>query len=210
MPPSDIREKSREQVLVENAFGTSRATTADSGLKKDEEGQPGIAAVEKSEGLSRTETTLIFLTNQIGLGVLSLPLALQTLGIVPGIIAIVGLGILTGYTAYILLQFYKRYPAIVNIADVGRKIGGRPLEIFVGVTFWVNLCMCAASCLITLSIALNSMSEHATCTVGFIGIITVASFLLCIPRGLGFIAKIGVPATISIIAAILSESSFNS
>lgn len=144
--------------------------------------------------------------NQIGLGVLSLPLALQTLGIIPGIIAIVGLGILCGYTAYVLLQFYKQYPEIVNIADVGKKIGGRWLGIFIGVSFWVNLCMCAASCLITLSIALNSMSEHALCTVGFIAIITLVSFLLCIPRGMGFIAKIGIPATVSIIAAILCKS----
>lgn len=143
--------------------------------------------------------------NQIGMGVLSLPLALQTLGIIPGIIAIVGLGILCGYTAFVLLQFYKRYPDIVNIADVGKKIGGRWLGVFVGVSFWINLCMCAASCLITLSIALNSMSEHALCTVGFIAIITVVSFMLCIPRGMGFIAKIGIPATISIIAAILCK-----
>jgi hypothetical protein len=42
--------------------------------------------------LNRWQASFIYITNQVGLGVLSLPTAMQTLGIVPGIITIIGMG----------------------------------------------------------------------------------------------------------------------
>lgn len=42
--------------------------------------------------LNRWQASLIYITNQVGLGILSLPSAMQTLGLVPGVIAIIGMG----------------------------------------------------------------------------------------------------------------------
>lgn len=42
--------------------------------------------------LNRYQASLIYITNQVGLGILSLPTAMQTLGLVPGIITIIGMG----------------------------------------------------------------------------------------------------------------------
>jgi amino acid permease len=128
---------------------------------------------------------------------------MMTLGLVPGMTAIITIGILTGYTAYQFLQIYRRYPTIVNIADIGYHLGGRYLEWLFGITLVLMMCLTAASCALTLSIALNYISNHGACTVGFIGLASLVSCALCVPRSMKFCAKMGWPATISIIAAIL-------
>jgi amino acid permease len=157
---------------------------------------------------------LIFFTNQVGIGILSLPAMLHTIGLIPGIITskytlhgvgpstkgvlVISLGVLATYTAYILIQFYRRYPTIRDVVDVGRIMGGKPLEIIVGVAHVLNLCLICASANVTLSIALNTITGHALCTIGFIGIPMIMCWLLCMPRSLNFAGWFGIPATISI------------
>ena len=114
---------------------------------------------------------------------------------------VISMGVLATYTAYILIQFYRRYPSIRDVVDVAKIMGGRPLEILVGVAHVLNLCLICASANVTLSIALNTMTEHALCTVGFIGIPMIMCWLLCMPRSLNFAGWFGIPATISICRA---------
>lgn len=154
--------------------------------------------------LTRVDTLLILITNAVGLGVLSLPHALHTLGLIPGLITIVGMGVLTGYTAYTFLQFYRSYPHIVNVADIGRLIGGKWLEVLIGTLLVAMLCLCGASCILTLSIGLNFITSHGMCTIGFIGLATLVSWALCVPRSMKFCALMGYPATVSIITAVVS------
>jgi amino acid permease len=108
---------------------------------------------------------VILITIEVGIGVLSLPSALQTLGLIPGIIVILGFGGLTTYCGFVLVQFYRRYPKITNLVDCAYQVGGRPFEIFLGIAFVFNLVLICASANITLSIALNTLSNHAICTV---------------------------------------------
>ena len=108
------------------------------------------------------------------------------------------MGVLATYTAYILIQFYRRHPTIRDVVDVARIMGGKPLEILVGAAHVLNLCLICASANVTLSIALNTITEHALCTVGFIGIPMIMCWLLCMPRSLNFAGWFGIPATISI------------
>ncbi len=61
----------------------------------------------------------------ISLGILSLPAAIASLGLVPGLIIIVGLGLLTCYTGYMISQFNGRYPHISNMADAGGILMGQ-------------------------------------------------------------------------------------
>jgi hypothetical protein len=42
--------------------------------------------------LNRWQAALIYITNQVGVGILGLPSVMQTLGLIPGIICIIGLG----------------------------------------------------------------------------------------------------------------------
>ncbi|KAH7399682.1 transmembrane amino acid transporter protein-domain-containing protein [Pyrenochaeta sp. MPI-SDFR-AT-0127] len=153
--------------------------------------------------LNRWQASLIYITNQVGIGILSLPTAMQTLGLIPGIICIIGMGILVTYTAYVLLQFFRRYPTVLNCVDCFRIIGGTPLAMVVGIAFVLNLILTCSAAIITMSIALNSISEHALCTILFILFPAIVSWILCMPRKMKFLADFGIPCTISIFAATL-------
>ena len=163
----------------------------------------GEAGGENYQVLSRWKTALIFINNEVGIGILSLPTALSYLGLIPGLIAIVGLGLLSTYTAYVLLQFWRKYPQCDNVVDVFRVIGGSKLAGFVAFCFILNLCMTCASASLTMSIALNTLSSNAICTVAWIGIPVIGCWLLCIPRSFDFVAKAGVPGLLSILVSVL-------
>ena len=153
--------------------------------------------------MGRWDTALVLITNQVGMGILSLPAMLQILGIVPGVIAIIGIGLLSTYTAYELLQFYRKYPHVVNIVDMARIVGGHTFEVIVGIGVIIKLVLTCSSATVTLSVAFNTMSDHAMCTVGWIGVSAICCWLLCLPRKFKFVAHVGIPSTISIFAAVL-------
>jgi amino acid permease len=127
-------------------------------------------------------TALIILTNQVGIGILSLPGMLHTIGLIPGMFTIIILGIIATHTAYISIQLYRQYPSTRDIVDVARIMGGMPLEIIVGIVNVLNLCLISASANVTLSVGFNTVSNHVLCAVGFIGLPMVACWLLCMPR----------------------------
>lgn len=152
--------------------------------------------------MGRWSTAIVLITNQVGLGILSLPSVIQTLGIAPGVIAIVGIGLISTYTAYILLQFYHKHSWVVNIVDMAKVVGGTPLEVIVGIGVLIKLTLTCASASVTISIALNSISDHGMCTVWFIFFAAVGQWLLSLPRTFKFVSQVGWPSTISMLAAI--------
>jgi hypothetical protein len=158
---------------------------------------------EEYRTLGRWRACVILITIEVGIGVLSLPSALQTLGLIPGIIVIFGFGGLTTYCGYILVQFYRRYPMVTNLVDCAKYIGGKPFEYFLGTAFILNLVLICASANITLSVALNTLSDHALCTVAFMAFPHIICWLLCLPRKLTFAAAFSWICTISIVSAVL-------
>jgi amino acid transporter len=129
------------------AIDLEKSSNGDERVKADLEEYP---AEENYKTLGRWRACVILITIEVGIGILSLPSALQTLGIVPGIIAILGLGTLTTYCGYILVQFFRRYPMVTNLVDCAFYVGGKPFEIFLGVAFIFNLVLICASANITL------------------------------------------------------------
>ncbi|KAI4644863.1 uncharacterized protein J4E79_010998 [Alternaria viburni] len=104
---------------------------------------------------------------------------------------------------YITNQFFRRYPSVLSCVDCFRIIGGTPLSTIVGIGFVLNQLFACSSAVITMSIALNSISEHAMCTILFILVPTIVSCVLCMPRRMKFLADFGIPCTISILAATI-------
>ncbi|KAG5990365.1 hypothetical protein E4U52_004649 [Claviceps spartinae] len=153
--------------------------------------------------MGRWDTALVMARNQVGLGILSLPKVLDVLGLLPRVAAIVSLGIISWYTAYELLQFYRRHPHVVNMADMARVVGEIPFEIIFGICLVVKICFTCGSATVTISIALNTLSSHGACTVVFAAVAAIACWLLCLPRQFKFVAKVGLPSTLSILVAVL-------
>ncbi|KAF2133458.1 hypothetical protein P153DRAFT_281723 [Dothidotthia symphoricarpi CBS 119687] len=190
-----------------STYSASDKDTMDEELGHNANLQAGVSehpdAAENYRTLGRWRACVILITIEVGIGVLSLPSALKVLGLIPGIIAILGFGGLTTYCGYILVQFFRRYPMVTNLVDCGLYVGGKPFEYFLGTAFVFNLILICASANITMSVALNTLSDHAMCTVAFMAFPHIVCWLLCLPRKLTFAAAMSWICTISIVAAVL-------
>jgi len=72
---------------------------------------------------------------QIGLGVLSIPAVLDTLGMIPGIIILLVIAITTTWSDYMVGVFKLRHRSVYGIDDVGQLLFGRIGREFFGVVF---------------------------------------------------------------------------
>ena len=162
---------------------------------------------EQGEGnfrnMSRWDTTLVLLTNQVGVGILSLPGVALSIGLVPTVILIVLLGIISYYAAYVLLQYYLAHPHCMNMPDMCRVLGGRAFHIIGSVILVTTVSLSCASAAVTMSVALNTLSGHAICTAGFIGISALICWAFCLPRTFRAVGFVGIPAAGSILVALL-------
>lgn len=139
----------------------------------------------------------------VSLGVLSLPAAVATLGLVPyvfktrqfrstpytntsnsSIILILALGLLATWTGYMIGQMKLKYPYIMTMADAGEVLGGAFGREFMGVCQILFLIFIMSSHLLTFTVAMNTITSHGTCSLVFGIVGTIVSFLCCLPRTL--------------------------
>lgn len=161
----------------------------------------------------------------IGLGVLSIPLAFDSLGLIPGIICMLAIAIITTWSDYVVGTFKLNHPDVYgyvfppilkdggisclihnSIDDVGAKLFGRPGRIFFGGAFCLYWIFVSGSAIISISIAFNALSDHGICTAAFVAIAAFIGFGLSSIRTLGkitWLAWIGL-------AGILTSSMFSS
>lgn len=150
--------------------------------------QAAAAGGKQYRLLGRWRSGFTFIHTEVGIGILSLPSVLKTLGLIPGLIAIILIGILATYTAYLYLLFWRKYRFVDNLPDALRVLGGKPLAIVGGVALIINLSFACASSLLTMSIALNTLTGHSMCTVAFIGFAALVCYVLCMPRTMNFVS----------------------
>lgn len=165
--------------------------------------RPNHDATSGQKKLTTTQAVIIFVTNEVGIGMLSLPSALNVLGFFPGILCIVVMGMLSLYSAYNLIQYWRKYPYMLNIVDYGRVLGGPWVEGIFAIGFLINMALISASALVTLTIGLNTVSEHGTCTVVFTVVSAIAMWAMCVPHSMRFVSWASWPCTASIIATVL-------
>ena len=75
---------------------------------------------------------------QIGLGVLSIPVAFDALGVVPGVIVLIAIAAITTWSDYIIGVFKLRHREVYGIDDVGELLLGKTGRIILGAAF----CLC--------------------------------------------------------------------
>lgn len=120
----------------------------------------------------------------ISLGILSLPAAMAGLGLVPALIVLVGMGLLASYTGYLIGKFKWMYPHISSMADAGEILMGRFGRELFGTAQLLFLVFIMASHILTFTVALNSITNHATCSIVFGVVGMVISCFLSLPRTL--------------------------
>lgn len=138
----------------------------------------------------------------ISLGILSLPAALSTLGLIPGLILLVGLGALASYTGYVIGQFKLLHPEVHSMGDAGYILFGRVGREILGAGQLIFIVFIMGSHILTFSIMMNAITSHATCTITFMIVGMLISLLFTLPRTLRGLTWLCVASFISIITAV--------
>ncbi|RHZ72673.1 hypothetical protein CDV55_108967 [Aspergillus turcosus] len=146
---------------------------------------------------------LLMVAETVSLGVLSLPAAVAGLGLIPSIILLVSLGIIATYTGYVIGQFKWRYPHVTNMADAGEVLFGSWGREILGAAQMLFLVFVMASHLLTFVIAMNTITDHGTCSIVFGVVGMVVSFILSLPRTLAKMSWLSLVSFTSIISAVI-------
>ncbi|PLN74729.1 amino acid transporter [Aspergillus taichungensis] len=151
----------------------------------------------KYKVLSWWQCGFLMVAETVSLGILSLPAVVAQLGLAPSIVLMLAIGLIATYTGYVIGQFRWAYPHVQNMADAGEVIfGSIGREVF-GMGQLLLIIFIMASHLLTFSVAMNSITDHGTCTIVFGVVGLVISFVLSLPPFLSIftavmIAMIGV------------------
>ncbi|KAF5013172.1 hypothetical protein FDECE_801 [Fusarium decemcellulare] len=148
-------------------------------------------------------SSVLMMKTQLGLGVLSIPAAFDTLGMAPGIICLLVIAGLMTYAAYIIGGFKLKHPEVYGI-DAAAAIMSGPIgrELF-SLGFILFLAFAAGSGMLGISIGLNAVSTHGTCTAVFVAVACITVFLFASIRTLGRITILAWVGLAAIVVAIL-------
>ncbi|EMR62714.1 putative neutral amino acid transporter protein [Eutypa lata UCREL1] len=123
-------------------------------------------------GVSWQAAAILIAKFQIGLGALSIPSTFHVLGFFPGIVCFLVMAMISTVAGYICGNARQYYPHMHSIGDAAEILFGKGARELVGFIYYIYLAMTAGAGMLTTSVALNTLSEHATCTmVGVAGII---------------------------------------
>ncbi|KAJ5322348.1 hypothetical protein N7452_010637 [Penicillium brevicompactum] len=146
---------------------------------------------------------MLMVAENISLGILSLPSAVATLGIVPAFLLILGLSGISWYTGIVMGQFKQRYPQVHSMGDAGELLMG-PIgrEIFyVGQLLFIIFLM--ASHILTFSVLFNTITNHGTCTIVFGVVGLIVSCLAALPRTAEKVFYMSTISALSILIATI-------
>lgn len=146
---------------------------------------------------------MLMVAETISLGILSLPAAIAVVGLIPGLILLIFLGALATYTGYVIGQFRLKYTHVANMADAGEVLFGHVGREVLGFGQSLFIVFVMGAHILSFSIAMNAITSHATCTVVFMVVGTVVSFIFTLPRTLGNLSYYCIASFASIIAAVL-------
>ncbi|KAL5339178.1 transmembrane amino acid transporter protein-domain-containing protein [Aspergillus crustosus] len=141
-------------------------------------------------------TITLMMKSQIGLGVLAIPSALDVLGMVPGVICLVAIGCITTWSGYIVGSFKLKHRDVYSLDDAGGIMFGLPGRAVLATAFCLYYIFNSGSAILGISIGLNAVSSHATCTAAFVAVAAICGFALSSIRTLGritWLAWIGLP-----------------
>ncbi|KAK5940455.1 hypothetical protein PMZ80_006870 [Knufia obscura] len=149
-------------------------------------------------------TAILMVKTQIGLGVLSIPAVLDTLGMGPGLVVVIVIGMITTWSNYIIGTFKKNHPSVYGIDDVGYKLFGKAGKEFFAVVFVLFWIFVAGAGMLGIAISLNAISIHGACTAIFVAVAAIIGFALGSIQTLHEVSWLAWVGATSILTAILT------
>lgn len=130
--------------------------------------------------LTWPHASVIIAKLQIGVGVLGIAGTFDTLGFAPGLISLIIISFITTYAGILAGRIRLLHPNVHSPAELGNILcgGSRIGAALFGFFYWILLVMIAGSGMLSTSIALNAVSTHAICTMGFVGVVAAACFII--------------------------------
>lgn len=144
---------------------------------------------------------ILLLKSQIGLGVLSVPSAFNTLGMAPGLILLVVIATITTWTGYVIGTFKLNHPEVYGIDDTGAIIFGRWGREFLAIAFCLYWLFVSGSAMLGVSIGLNAVSTHGACTAVFVAVAAAAGLIFASIRTLGRVSFLAWVGTICVLVS---------
>ncbi|CAN6656378.1 hypothetical protein TRVA0_029S00254 [Trichomonascus vanleenenianus] len=198
-------EKSSQ--IVANISDSNEFYAIEEGMVKDVQEDNNVFAKTDEgpdfRGLSCFGATILIVKTQIGLGVLGIPFTFQSLGFFPGVLSLVILCALTTWTGIVVGQFRLNHPQVYSIGDAAHLLFGPAGREIMGVGAWLLWILFYGAGLITLSIAFNTFSNHALCTMAFVGIGAAISFVIALlARTMKALSWCGYVAVVSVLTGV--------
>ncbi|PWN53136.1 hypothetical protein IE53DRAFT_384405 [Violaceomyces palustris] len=154
-------------------------------------------------GLSWLGAAALIAKSQFGLGVLGLPKTFDVLGLVPGLISLVTLCAIATVTGVYVGKFRLRHPQVHSIGDAAALMFGRFGLEFAGGATWLFYTLCYGAALLTVSIAFNTLTDHAACTMVWIGMGAAVSLVLgLVTRTMKVLSWCGYVAVLSVFLGV--------
>ncbi|KAI6842209.1 amino acid transporter [Hortaea werneckii] len=147
--------------------------------------------------------TVIFLKIIFATGVLSIPVAMSSLGAIGGALSVLGWGMMNTYTAMVQGDFRNNHRHCHSIADMAQEVGGWVTKEIAGASFIIAYVLCSGSGIVGVSIGLNALSTHAACTVWWAFLATMVVSATASVRKFHQIGWLTWAGFISIFAAVL-------
>ncbi|CBF83190.1 hypothetical protein AN3207.2 [Aspergillus nidulans FGSC A4] len=157
----------------------------------------------KYKVLSWWQAGFLMVAETVSIGILSLPSVVAALGLVPAVILLAAIGLMSTYTGYTMGQFRWRYPHVQSMADAGEVLAGSFGREFLGMGQLLLIVFIMASHLLTFTVAMNTITDHGTCTVVFGVVGLVISYVLCLPRTSAKVSYLSVGSFLSVLSAVL-------
>ncbi|CAO1613365.1 unnamed protein product [Sympodiomycopsis kandeliae] len=143
-------------------------------------GEDGVKGDVNFKNLSWPQAAVLVAKIQMGIGIIGIPATFSTLGFVPGLISLLTLSVICTYTGVCCGQIRLLHPEVHSPAELGTILFARSkilVELF-SFFYWIFLVMISGSAFLTSSVALNAVSEHAICTLAYVGIVAGAAFII--------------------------------
>ncbi|KAB8260955.1 transmembrane amino acid transporter protein-domain-containing protein [Aspergillus pseudonomiae] len=99
--------------------------------------------------------------------------------------------------------FRWRYPHIQSMADAGEVLLGKFGREFLGTGQLLLIIFIMASHILTFTVAMNSITDHGTCSIVFGVVGLVISYVLCLPRTSAKVSYLSIASFISVFSAVM-------
>ncbi|KAK2761551.1 hypothetical protein FQN54_001379 [Arachnomyces sp. PD_36] len=156
------------------------------------------------------KTAALLFSEYICLAIMSFPYSYSILGLVPGLILTAVVAGLVLYTSLIIWQFCLRHPDVRDICDIGQYLfwDSKIAWYATAVMFILNNTFIQGLHCLVGATYLNTMTNHAMCTVGFSAIVAVISLFCSLPRTFSTLSKLALLSAIFTFVSVLLAAIF--